>query len=138
MMPKTQLENHARILLWRSSLHKFLHGSKAILKRHGVSSRAYHGMLELWAAPKDDGLSVGELADLLHLRHNSAVGVVDVLCAKGFATRSRGDHDKRVVHVRLTDEGRMVLAALVDDHLRELGKVSADLHQVVCTYQTHG
>lgn len=131
MMPKTQLENHARILLWRSSLHKFLHGSKAILKRHGVSSRGYHGMLELWAAPKDDGLSVGELADLLHLRHNSAVGVVDVLCAKGFAARSRGDHDKRVVRVRLTDEGRMVLAALVDDHLRELGKISADLHQVV-------
>jgi DNA-binding MarR family transcriptional regulator len=129
-MSKTRLESHERILLWRSSVQSFLHGSKAILKRHGVNTRAYHAMLEIWAAPGNNGLSIGALAELIHIAHNSAVGVVDQLCRKDLAVRKRDAEDRRVVHVQLTDQGRMLLAALVDDHLRELNKVSADLRQV--------
>jgi DNA-binding MarR family transcriptional regulator len=130
-MSKTELESHTRIRLWRSSVQSFLHGSKAILKRHGVNTRAYHAMLEIWAAPDGIGLSIGPLADLIHVAHNSAVGVADQLCKKGLAVRKRDAEDKRVVHLHLTDNGRMVLAALVDDHLRELNKISADLRRVV-------
>jgi DNA-binding MarR family transcriptional regulator len=130
-MSKTELESHTRILLWRSSVQSFLHGSKAILKRHGVNTRAYHAMLEMWATPGGKGLSIGSLAELIHIAHNSAVGVADQLCKKGLAVRKRDAEDKRVVHLQLTDQGRMVLAALVDDHLRELNKISADLRQVV-------
>ena len=129
-MSKKGLESHERILLWRSSVQSFLHGSKAILKHHGVNTRAYHAMLEIWAAPNDKGLSVGDIADLTHIAHNSAVGVVDQLCRKGLTVRKRDTEDRRVVHVQLTDQGRMALAALVDDLLRELNKVSADLRQV--------
>lgn len=129
-MTKTVIESHERILLWRSSVQSFLHGSKAILKRHGVSTKAYHAMLEIWAVPNNKGLSVGDIADLIHVAHNSAVGVVDQLCRKGLTVRKRDATDRRVVHVQLTDQGRMALAALVDDHLRELNKVSADLRQV--------
>lgn len=126
----SKMESHERILLWRSSVQSFLHGSKAILKHHGVSTKAYHAMLEIWAAPNNKGLSVGDIADLIHVAHNSAVGVVDQLCRKGLTVRKRDADDRRVVHVQLTDQGRMALAALVDDHLRELNKVSADLRQV--------
>jgi DNA-binding MarR family transcriptional regulator len=129
-MSKPRLESHERILLWRSSVQSFLHGSKTILKHHGVNTRAYHAMLEIWAVPNGGGLSVGEIANLIHIAHNSAVGVVDQLCRKGLAVRKRDIDDKRIVHVQLTDSGRMLLAALVDDHLRELNKVSADLRQV--------
>lgn len=127
----TEAQNIARIRLWRSSVQTFLHGSKAILKAHGVSTRAYHAMLEIWAAPDDKGLSIGSLADLIHLRHNSAVGVADQLCKKGLAVRKRAAGDRRIVYVQLTDQGRMALAALVDDHLQELNKVSADLRKVI-------
>jgi DNA-binding MarR family transcriptional regulator len=130
-MSKTELGNISRIRTWRASVQQFLHGSKAILKRHGVSTRAYHAMLEIWGAPKGDGLSIGHMADLIHLRHNSAVGVADQLCKKGLAVRKRDALDKRIVHVHLTDEGRMVLAGLVDDHLRELNKISTDLRRVL-------
>jgi DNA-binding MarR family transcriptional regulator len=129
--PTAESRNISRIRLWRSSVQAFLHGSKAILKQHGVSTRAYHAMLEIWAAPEEQGLSIGMLADLIHLRHNSAVGVADQLCKKGLAVRKRADADKRVVYVQLTDEGRMALAALVDDHLRELNKISPDLRRVI-------
>ncbi len=129
-MHKTELESHARIRLWRSSVQSFLHGSKAILKRHGVNTRAYHAMLEIWAASDGKGLSIGALADLIHVAHNSAVGVADQLCKKGLTVRKRDAEDKRVVHLHLTDHGRMALAALVDDHLRELNKISADMRRV--------
>ena len=124
-MSKTGLESHERILLWRSSVQGFLHGSKAILKRHGVNTRAYHAMLEIWAVPDGKGLSIGSLAELIHVAPNSAVGVVDQLCRKGLTVRKREAEDKRVVHVQLTDQGRTVLAALVNDHLRELDKISS-------------
>jgi DNA-binding MarR family transcriptional regulator len=88
-------------------------------------------MLEIWAAPEGKGLSIGALADLIHLAHNSAVGVVDQLCKKGLAARKRDPGDKRVVRVQLTDQGRMQLAALVDDHLRELNKIASDLRRVI-------
>ncbi|MFI4921981.1 MAG: MarR family winged helix-turn-helix transcriptional regulator [Gammaproteobacteria bacterium] len=129
-MSKTGMDSHERILLWRSSVQSFLHGSKAILKRHGVNTKAYHAMLEIWAVPNNKGLSVGELAELIHVAHNSAVGVVDQLSRKGLAVRKRDADDKRVVHVQLTDQGRMQLAALVDEHSQELNKVSAELRQV--------
>jgi DNA-binding MarR family transcriptional regulator len=127
----TESNNIARIRVWRSSVQRFLHDSRGILKHHGVTTRAYHAMLEIWGAPKGEGLSIGALADLIHLAHNSAVGVVDQLCQKGYAVRKRGAPDKRVVLVRLTDEGRMVLAALVDDHLRELNKIASDLRRII-------
>ncbi len=129
-MSKRVMDSHERILLWRSSVQSFLHGSKTILKHHGVNTRAYHAMLEIWASPGGKGLSVGNVAELIHVAHNSAVGVVDQLCRKGLAVRKRDAQDRRVVYVQLTDEGRMALAALVDDHLRELNKVSDDLRQV--------
>jgi DNA-binding MarR family transcriptional regulator len=88
-------------------------------------------MLEIWAAPDGSGLSIGPLADLIHVKHNSAVTVADQLCKKGYTVRKRAASDKRVVFVQLTDQGRMVLAALVDDHLRELSKISATLRQVL-------
>ena len=131
-MSKTELDSIPRIRLWRSSIQNFLYGSKAILQQHGVSTRAYHAMLEIWAANAEGkGLSIGPLADLLHLAHNSAVGVADQLCKKGLAVRKRDARDKRVVHLQLTDHGRMVLAALVDGHLRELNKISDDLRRVL-------
>lgn len=122
---------HVRIKLWRSSVQSFLHGSKAILKRHGVSTRGYHMLLEIWAAPGDTGLAVGDLAKLIHVRHNTAVGVADELCRLDLAIRKRLVDDRRVVLVHLTNSGREVLAQLVDEHAKELDKISGSLRQVV-------
>jgi len=124
-------QKHVRIKLWRASVQAFLHGSKDILKRYAISTRGYHSLLEIWGAPEGEGLPVGELAELIHVRHNTAVGIVDELCKKGLTLRQRAVDDKRVVRVQLTDQGRGVLAQLVDAHLRELDKIAANLRKVV-------
>ena len=131
VMTSKAREDHARIKLWRSSIQNFLHGSRDILARHGVSTRGYHSMLEIWDAPQGRGIAVGELARILHVRHNTAVGVVDSLCKRNFAVRRRFEDDRRIVHVHLTNNGRAMLEVLVEEHLQELQKISGNLRLVL-------
>lgn len=123
-------ENHRRIRAWRSTLQGFLHESRIILQRHGSTTREYQAMLEIWSAPKP-GPKIGELAKTMRLRHNLAVGIVNSLCRKKLAARIRSEDDRREVNVQLTDYGRQLLASLVNAHLKELEKVSSDLHKVL-------
>lgn len=122
--------NHRRIRAWRSTLQSFLHESKLILQRHGVTTREYQGMLEIWSAP-DAGPKIGELAAAMRLRHNLAVSIVNNLTRKKLAVRHRSEDDRREVNVQLTELGKTVLAALVKEHLSELEKFSADLKKVL-------
>ena len=46
-----------------------------------------------------------ELADQLHLPMSTLTGITDKLVKKGFISRMRNEHDRRVVQVRLTDLG---------------------------------
>jgi DNA-binding MarR family transcriptional regulator len=125
------LEDHRRVRDWRSTIQGFLRNSKNILKRHGATTLQYQSLLEIWATSDPRGLTVGELAKLLRVRHNTAVSVVNALCTKKLALRERSEEDRRVVHVRLTPPGRALLSALVGEHVQELDKISADLRKII-------
>lgn len=122
--------NHRRIRAWRATLQSFLHESRIILKRQGVTTREYQGMLEIWSAA-NPGPKVGDLAKSMRLRHSMVVDVVNRLCHKKLALRQRSENDRRSVNVQLTDQGRSVLASLVNAHLKEVEKVSSDLRKVL-------
>lgn len=124
-------ENHRRMHTWRSSLQAFLRGSKGILKRRGATTLQYQCMLEIWAAPDQAGLTVGQAAKQLRVRHNTAVTVINGLCGKKLAVRVRSQEDRRVVHVQLTPLGRTLLAMLVDEHALELEKIATDMRKVI-------
>jgi DNA-binding MarR family transcriptional regulator len=124
------LEDHHRLRAWRSSLRGFLRASKNILKQHDVTTLQYQSLLEIWEASGGRGLSVGELAVQLRVKHNSAVEVVNMLCVKKLTLRSRSEDDRRVVHVQLTPEGRALLAKLVNAHVRELDAIAPHMRKV--------
>lgn len=126
-----QEENHLRICTWRATLQGFLRQSRGILKESKTTTLEYHGMLEIWIARPESGLSVGALAKRIHVRHNTAVEVVNGLCRKGWATRTRSDVDQRVANVQLTSGGRRMLAQLVDRHLAELRKLVGDFRKAL-------
>jgi DNA-binding MarR family transcriptional regulator len=46
--------------------------------------------------------TVTELARALHLSHSTTSGIVDRLQARGFVTRTRDEHDRRVTRVAVT------------------------------------
>ena len=123
--------DHRRIRDWRWTLQSFLRDSKNILKLHGTTTLQYQSMLEIWAASDARGLTIGELAKLLRVRHNTAVSVVNMLCKEKLAARTRSEEDRRVVHVQLTPPGRTLLAELVREHALELNRISADLHRII-------
>ena len=66
---------------------------------------------------------MGELAERLQLRHHSAVELADRMEAQGLVLRRSVPEDKRVVCLRLTEQGEMYLeqAALANrTKLRQL------------------
>ncbi len=65
-------------------------------------------------------MTVGELADHLMIRHNSAVELVDRLVRAGLAQRTEAPGDRRRVALALTSRAETMLADLSAMHLEEL------------------
>ncbi len=73
----------------------------------GVTPRAY-GVLSALAGA--DGQSQQQLADALGMHRNNMVGLIDDLEAKRWVRRRRSPTDRRAFALRLTPEGRAVVA----------------------------
>lgn len=55
------------------------------------------------------GLSASELATRLGVSTSAMTGLVDRLAQPGFVERHRDENDRRVVRIRVTDQGRQVI-----------------------------
>jgi DNA-binding MarR family transcriptional regulator len=69
------------------------------------------------------GLSIGELAERLQVRHHSAVGLVDRLTSQGLVRREGGRDDRRRVYVRLTPRGTAKLLRVATANRGELQRI---------------
>ena len=94
-------------------------GSERLVKQ-GVSMTHLHvlSMLE-----HHGDLTMSHLADLLGVSYSNATGVVDRIEERGLVERVRDNVDRRVVIVRLTDQGR--------DRLNDVQLLKEDLLQKV-------
>lgn len=61
-------------------------------------------------------LSLGELADKLLVTGGNVTYVMDRLESRGLVARYRSEDDRRVVHARLTPEGRRLVAGVFPGH----------------------
>ncbi len=61
-------------------------------------------------------LTLGELADKLLVTGGNVTYVMDRLEAQGLVARYRSENDRRVVHARLTEEGRTLVAQVFPQH----------------------
>jgi len=67
---------------------------------------------QLWALKtiyQMGSLSLGELSKGMYSHPSTVSGVVDRLERKGYVVRDRTDKDRRVVNVRLTPKGKMIV-----------------------------
>jgi DNA-binding MarR family transcriptional regulator len=71
--------------------------------------------------------TVGELAELLVLKHHSVVELVDRLERRRLLARTRSTHDRRVAHVSITSRGHAVLEKLSRQHQAELRRAGPGL-----------
>ena len=110
---------------FRHALRRFLASSEAICRRAGVTTTQYQAMLALGCSAQS--LSMKQLAEQLHLKHHSAVQLVDRLSDAGLVERAPANHDARIVLILLTAKGESELEALANLHLEEMVKHESQL-----------
>ena len=119
--------NFQALAAYRLALRRFLHFSTEAARAAGMSQQQYQALLAIKAASGPVLLTIGELAELMHVRHHSAVGLMDRLVRRGWLRRVADKQDGRRVHVRLTSAGEKILAKLAAVHRDELRRLGPEL-----------
>ncbi len=105
---------------FRYQIRQFLHFSETAARAEGLEPQQHQLLLAIRGFTEVQGPNIGQLAEHLMVRHHTAVGLVDRLVQHGFVERTRGEGDRRQVHVRLTKDGAEKLRRLSAAHKREL------------------
>src|ERR1700751_5102746 len=104
----------------RYRIRQFLRGSDDAAEKAGLEPQQYQMLLAIRALPGEDGVTIGQLAERLLIRHHSSVGLIDRLEARGYVRRDRNRGDQRQVSVILLPRGQRALEQVVRRRLHEL------------------
>ena len=105
---------------FRYVIRGFLAFSEGAARDAGLDPQQHQLILAIKACDGGEGLTIGEAANRLHLRHHTMVELVDRAIRNELVTRERDHLDRRVVRLRLTSHGQAVLRDLSTHHAREL------------------
>jgi DNA-binding MarR family transcriptional regulator len=112
-------EDYRALHAFRFQINRFLHFSEEAARTEGLEPRQHQLMLAVQASAGGQP-TVGEIAEQLFIRHNSAVELADRLVERGLAQRIREGSDRRQVRIRLTSKGEEKLRRLSGEHRDEL------------------
>jgi DNA-binding MarR family transcriptional regulator len=121
----TQEEVEA-LAAFRLEVRRYLAFAQRAAENNGVTMQQNQALLAIRAAP-DQTLTVGELAELLFLRHHSAVELTNRLETAGLVVRRKDQQDARKVVLALTQRGSETLSQLAGDHLKEIQEHGPEL-----------
>ena len=125
---KTEYETLADL---RYSLRQFLHFSEEAAHSAGVTPQQHQALLAIKGFPGNRGITVGELAERLQVRHHSAVGLVDRLVLKNFVVREHLPADRRQVFLALTERGEKMLEKLSTAHKEQLRRIGPHIESLL-------
>ena len=115
----------------RHALRRFQRFSEEAARGAGLTPQQHQTLLAIKGFPGRDYVSIGEIAARLHLRHHSAVGLVDRLVRRKLVRRTPSATDRRRQEVRLTAGGERVLDRLSQAHVTELRQLSPELRHLL-------
>lgn len=115
----------------RYHIRGFLVVREAAARAAGLEPQQYLVLLQIKGLEGQMPATVGVLAERLHIKHHSAVELVDRLCARKLVARQRSRHDRRQVIVEMRPAGRAVLERLATHSLAELQNVGPALIEVL-------
>jgi DNA-binding MarR family transcriptional regulator len=124
-------DDYRLLTAWRDSLRDFMTASKGILKQARVTPAEYQALLSIRLHTRQEPMTMGALALHLHIRHNSAVTLVNRMTLHALVRRVPSNKDSRMVHLRLTAKGETVLRKLVSAHRRELDGIAPALRKIL-------
>jgi DNA-binding MarR family transcriptional regulator len=127
-------EDYRLLAEFRRLLRQFLVFSEQQAQSVGLAPQQHQALLAIKGAP--DALpTVGDLAEHLGIRHNSAVGLVNRLVSGGYVTRRGDPNDKRRATLALTKAGEAILTQLTAAHRAELRRIAPLLKPLVAQLQ---
>jgi DNA-binding MarR family transcriptional regulator len=116
---------------FRYALRQFIHFSEEAAHSAGITPQQYQALLAIKGFPERESVTVGELAERLHLRHHSAVGLVDRLVAEKLVVRLPSAEDRRRVLIQLTLHGQKILEKLASVHRQQLKQIGPGIRQLL-------
>jgi DNA-binding MarR family transcriptional regulator len=126
-VPRPVRPDYQTIAEFRYQIRTFLAFSEDVAKSHGLDAQQHQLLLALKGLPPETAPTIGALAERLHIRHHSAVGLVDRLTDKRLVTRGTDHVDRRRVHLHITRRGEALLRKLTDIHAQELSTAGPSL-----------
>lgn len=104
----------------RYRIRRFLHFSEGAARDAGLEPQQHQLLLAIKGMPAERVATIGDLADRLQLKHNSANELVRRAELRGLIATARGEDDRRQVIASLTAAGEEALHELSIAHLEEL------------------
>ena len=127
-------EDYTTLAEFRYLIRCFVEFSENEAKAAGLTSRHHQALLVIKGYGRGKPIAVGDLAERLKIRHNTAVGLANRLAEGGLVERIHDGLDQRRVLLRLTTVAERRLAALSSAHLDELSRIKPVLKQLLRRY----
>ncbi len=99
---------------------------ETILGNHGLSQGRFLTLIVMNRNP-DDEVSPSFLAEKVGVRRATMTGLLDRLERDDLIERLTHQRDRRKINVRLTSNGRQVLADMLPNYYRSIAKIMANL-----------
>jgi DNA-binding MarR family transcriptional regulator len=123
--------DYESLAAFRHALRQFLKFSEEAARAVGLTPTQHQALLAIKGFPEREQMTNGELAERLHIKHHSAVGLINRLEAQGLVVRRKGDSDRREVYVALTKRGAELLERLTAVHQEELRHIAPQLSRIL-------
>jgi DNA-binding MarR family transcriptional regulator len=118
--------------LLRTGDEAFLHMEQNFVD-HGISQGRFGVLMQLLGASSTcvqgevPGVSPAELADRTGVTRATMTGLIDTLERDGYVKRAADTHDRRMMRVCLTDQGRDFLQRLLPGHFQRMAALMQPL-----------
>ena len=124
-------EDYRLLAEFRKTIREFLHFSEQAAVLAGITPAQHQAMLVIRGALGDDSVIIRDLAERLHIKHQSAVGLFSRMEKAGLINKLHDPSDKRRVYLRLTEHGKRLLGGLSAAHKSELKRIGPTLDVIL-------
>jgi DNA-binding MarR family transcriptional regulator len=127
-MNEADYENLAK---FRRTLRHFMSFSEQDARDAGLTPQQHQAILTIRGFGAGQGVTIGDLAGNLLLKHQTAVGLVDRLVDAKLVKRVQDEEDRRRVFIKLTPKAEEALQGLSAIHLTELRREAPHLIEIL-------